>query len=378
MATQQDEGGIPFAIAHHLQHFRLLELPPELVELIEAPNPPLYAFQSPPPRARPCPCASAPKLIENRLCIKSQSPAASSTSATPTSNSKSNPQPAYAVLCTPSASYQLRQVQTSNSLFVTQPALETRASQIPSPETRAIASCTATLELHPANGSAVPLLEELLPIYDIIGGEVDVVGNRKSKIVLFSDVPFSDGQCEKAWAELMAFELAGNSYRPSSNTLLQVWNSINAAALAEAIKLDSQFLTDDITKLVGEEGYATSLSAAILRRLANQDLDTEQKWSCLDRRKTVAFVGRTLLEAKQADADYLTADFLDTWKDSLPEAWRSEAELKTIDGAYSLPSSNTICAKSKTVSTSGPSTAPSKAAASKGKWHERFGKTRKK
>jgi hypothetical protein len=41
MATQQDEGGVPFSIAHQQQHFRLLELPPEIVELIDAPNPPL-------------------------------------------------------------------------------------------------------------------------------------------------------------------------------------------------------------------------------------------------------------------------------------------------------------------------------------------------
>jgi hypothetical protein len=41
MATQQDEGGVPFSVAHEQQHFRLLELPPEIVELIDAPNPPL-------------------------------------------------------------------------------------------------------------------------------------------------------------------------------------------------------------------------------------------------------------------------------------------------------------------------------------------------
>ena len=40
MATQQDEGGVPVAIAHEMQHFRLLELPPEIVALLEAPNPP--------------------------------------------------------------------------------------------------------------------------------------------------------------------------------------------------------------------------------------------------------------------------------------------------------------------------------------------------
>jgi sister chromatid cohesion protein DCC1 len=41
MATQQDEGGVPFCMAHEMQPFRLFELPPEIVDLIDAPNPPL-------------------------------------------------------------------------------------------------------------------------------------------------------------------------------------------------------------------------------------------------------------------------------------------------------------------------------------------------
>lgn len=41
MATQQDERGVLFAMAHEMQQFRLFELPPEIVELLDAPNPPL-------------------------------------------------------------------------------------------------------------------------------------------------------------------------------------------------------------------------------------------------------------------------------------------------------------------------------------------------
>ena len=40
MATQ-DEGGIPFSISQEQQQFRLLELPPALLDLIASPNPPV-------------------------------------------------------------------------------------------------------------------------------------------------------------------------------------------------------------------------------------------------------------------------------------------------------------------------------------------------
>ncbi|KAF2248632.1 sister chromatid cohesion protein-like protein Dcc1 [Trematosphaeria pertusa] len=345
MATQQDERGVPLSVAHELQQFRLVELPPEIAELLEAPNPPA-------------------------LSIKSQAPSAPS--GTP------NPKAAYAVLCTQDKTFQLRQVQTSNSLFVTQPALESHASEPSVPTTRVIASCTATLELHPADGAAASSLEELLPIYHVVGGEVDATENHKSKASIFADIALSDGQCEQAWNELVAFELAGSSYRPSASTLSHVWSSLNAAALAEGVRLESQFQTDHLAQLVEEEGYPATLAPAIFRRLAKDDQDTTGPWSSLDRTKAVSFVGKTLLEAKHGGADYLTADFLDAWKDSLPEAWRTDAELKTIAGAYDLPSSSTIRAKSKTAAATNAEITTPKPVSSTGKWHERFGKNRKK
>jgi sister chromatid cohesion protein DCC1 len=322
------------------------------------------------PRTRRCtlPSPSPVETVLTRmasLSIKSLPPAASGTS---------NAKPAYAVLCTPSKAFQLRQVQTSNSLFVTRSTLDAHGDAIPAPTTCAIASCTATLELHPAVESAVPYLEDALPVYHVVGGEVDAEENRRSKASVFSDVPLSDGQCEKAWNELVGFELNGSSYRPSADTLAKVWQSINAAALAEGIKLNSQFLTNDLTKLVVEEGHAASLATAMLRHLANADEDMKEEWSSLDRTRTVAFVGKTTLDARGGKPDFLTAEFLHTWRDCLPEVWRADAELKAIDGAYTLPSSTTICAKGKIVAT----TTPAAAAKGKGKWHERLGKNRKK
>ncbi|KAJ4368296.1 hypothetical protein N0V83_006652 [Neocucurbitaria cava] len=344
MATQQDEGGVPFSIAHELQHFRLLELPPEIVELIDAPNPP-------------------------QLSIKSHAPSAAS--GTP------NEKPAYAVLCTPNKTFQLRQVQTSNSLFVTQPALEPHGNEIPIPVTCAIASCTATLELHPSAASAVTLLKDALPVYDIVAGDVDATGNGRSKASVLDDVPLSEGECQTAWLELMAFELEENSYQPSANALSQVWRSINSASLAEGVKLDSQFLTSDITRAVAEDGHPEGLVEAILARLSKECSESNGAWSCLDRAKTVIFAGKTLLEAKQGD-DFLIASFTDTWEDQLPEAWRKDAQLTALEGLYEFPSETTIRAKGKAAATAGGDNTAASMKPSARKWHEKFGKTRKK
>jgi sister chromatid cohesion protein DCC1 len=262
-------------------------------------------------------------------------------------------------------------------LFVTQPAFEAHGNEIPTPATRAIAACTATLELHPSTASAVALLREALPVYDIVAGDVDATANGRSKASMFDDMPLSDGECQTGWHELMAFEVDNGSYQPSPNALSQVWKSINIAALAEGVTLDKQFMTGDISRAAAEEGHPSGLIEAILARLSTDDKDRNGPWSCLDRAKTVAFTGRTLLEAKRG-ADFLIADFTDTWEDRLPESWRKHAQLSAIEGFYEFPSNTTIKAKSQAATTASGNSAVAAVKPSARKWHEKFAKTRKK
>lgn len=51
MATQQFDGGVPFAIASSAQKLQLLELPADVAALLDAPNPPRCA-----PSSRPASC----------------------------------------------------------------------------------------------------------------------------------------------------------------------------------------------------------------------------------------------------------------------------------------------------------------------------------
>ncbi|PVI03152.1 hypothetical protein DM02DRAFT_612390 [Periconia macrospinosa] len=340
MATRQQQSGVPVFIAHQFQQFRLLELPPDIVDLIE--TSPLQ-----------------------HLSIKSSPP----------SNSKL----AYAVLCTPTASFQLRQVQTSNSLYLLQNHNNhPSSSSSSSSTTRAIAACTTTLELHPQPEDAVSHMNKLVPVYNLVHGQVDLEENHISKTSLFADIPLSDKQCEDAWNYLVAFEIFGSSYRPSAKVLAQTWKSINAAAAAEGIKLDTHFLTNDLINLVTEEGYPAPLAAALTRHLSVADSGSSgiNEWSCLDREKVLPFVAMRLLEENEAHPDYLTADFLDAWRDSLPEIWRQDAELSAIQGKYELPSSTTIRLKPNASGLANTKSVPSQTLTSR-KWHDKFAKTRK-
>lgn len=214
-------------------------------------------------------------------------------------------------------------------------------------------------------------------MYDIVAGDVDAAGNGRSKASMLDDVPMSEAECQVAWIEAIAFEHEGSCYQPSPNALVQAWRSINSTALAEGIKLDSQFLTADITRAVAEEGYPESLVEAVLAYLSPVEADRKGTWSSLDRPKTVEFIGVTLLQAKRGE-DFLIADFTDTWEDRLPEAWRKDAQLDAIQGKYEFSTETTIRAQGRTMECAASDSATTAVKPSARKWHEKFGKTRKK
>ncbi|RDL30398.1 Uncharacterized protein BP5553_10276 [Venustampulla echinocandica] len=113
MATQYNLD-IPFSASHGQQAFKLLELPPELLALLESDNPPRISIISSPPTATT---------------------------------------PGYAVLCTGDKKYQMRQKNTSNPIMVLKPSLtkptelDDPATFIPQPSVTTTAKIADTIEL---------------------------------------------------------------------------------------------------------------------------------------------------------------------------------------------------------------------------------------
>ena len=101
----------------------------------------------------------------------------------PSANVDSKQPSPSAVLCTDDHTYQLRQVQSSNSVFMLQPSENRRnEDEVPSPSLLAIAQCTATLELilsdNVASSAMVSrLLKKTLPSYRGIDTDVGLGTN---------------------------------------------------------------------------------------------------------------------------------------------------------------------------------------------------------
>jgi hypothetical protein len=221
--------------------------------------------------------------------------------------------PEYVNLCTPSQTYRIRQVQSSNSLHILRPSLgqisradikvveeeagETGALNLPDEAVTAIAKCGSTLELHvsPGGFSAVPFLEKSLGLYEKRTGDDDgdismdetangsgslsPVETRKLRDRVFADIPVSSAQCEAGWTGICAFvdEKQGACWRPSARMRLNVWKRLMQGAILQGIDLEKQFLVWDLWKSVldddddSEPPFPRALLEAVARRLCVAD-----------------------------------------------------------------------------------------------------------
>ncbi|KAJ5279151.1 Sister chromatid cohesion protein Dcc1 [Penicillium angulare] len=352
--TTQDSRGILFTNTQPQQGFRLLELPPELDTLLSAKD--------------------APSL-------ELKSPSAALAQAVPDSSAQE-----YVNLCTADKTYRIRQVQSSNSIHIIRPSLgrisradikvveeeagESGALNLPDDAVSAIAKCGSTLELHIPEGgfSAVPFLERSLQLYDRrdgdddimmddnqATGDMDLIEVQRLRDQVCADIPVSTAQCEDGWVDISAFVCASAGWRPSARMRLNVWKRMMEGAILQGIDLEKQFLVGDLWKSVlddddaSEAPFPRALLEALVRKLCTADerppLADEIKWASFDKVECSRWVGETYLAAMAPTASSAIgrSEFLRSWKDSLPESWRSEASLSKLqDGAYQSPDPTTI------------------------------------
>lgn len=184
----------------------------------------------------------------------------------------------HVVLCTDSQTYNVRQVQSSNSVYLIQPpsnSSNSGESLLTQTAVRAIAQCASTLELIPASTTGA-ILRQILPIYSYPHTGLENEGKpmmesntleKTSKQQTLENTPLSLGEFDKAWLDFCAFELDGQAWLPSAISLGHVWKSILSAAAVQNVNLVEKFHILDISDIVGEDGFPQALLDAILRRI---------------------------------------------------------------------------------------------------------------
>lgn len=204
--------------------------------------------------------------IEVSLSVKS------ALAPVPTANGLVTATAPQAFLCTNGQTYQLRQVHTSNSIFVLQPTNErdTELNNVSSAagKVTAISRCGATLELIPVSTPPKTVLLQSLPLFSDVENLLDVDSETpKSKEALLSDTPLSSDEFEKGWIELCAFELGGRPWRPSAALLLQIWASLMSVVTLKGLDLERRLPLSALAPAVEEDGHPVEVLEALLARV---------------------------------------------------------------------------------------------------------------
>ncbi|KKK21261.1 hypothetical protein ARAM_001260 [Aspergillus rambellii] len=401
--STQSASSIPFTYRFPQQAFKLLELPPELADLLSSQDAPILELKSPSP-----------------------SNTANDTTETDTDTNT----PAYLNLCTPTQTYRVRQVQSSNSLHLLTPgrgAIQKRDSRIvgeQAAETNndnnnnnkngeeeeeddddddddddntfnqtdpvtSIAKCGSTLELDtPVAGFSAAPRTTTLP------EDLDPSARRDAIERVFDDIPVSRRQCEAGWVDACAFLLGAPSvtgWVPSAQVKLAVWKRLLEGSVLHGIDLGKQFLVRDLWRSVldedgGDEPFPRPLFEAVVRRVCESGgqkgnaFESEMKWASIDKSICVQWVGETCLEAEAPTAGSAVDQtaYLNAWKDHLPETWRGDVSLSKLPENYYLhPEPKTICFATETdrqkVKKNLPTDTSAAVAAKKSRnWHELF------
>ncbi|MCJ1414024.1 hypothetical protein MMC32_000349 [Xylographa parallela] len=348
--SSQDDSGISFSISNDQQNFRLLELPPSLLELLASEHPP-------------------------SLYLKSEQPSSVASSA---------PVPT-AVICTHDQTFEVRQVQFSNILYIVQPSPipagnESEPSSVSG--VTAIGQCKALLELVPVQTQPVQFLRNAIPVYNEKKYQPNIhqwAPEIKSKQVLLTNAPFSTAEFEAAWTELCAFEIEDEAWRPSALQLHEIWASFMTETRIQGIDVTNTFQYIGRILTVVEDCWDEAMPHAILRRLSSDHENISEGCVLIDRFKCVQWVGRVYLEVLCHGSQRAPSNFLQLWKDHLPERWREDAKLDILQAFFTDLGNGSIKFKGPlSTATNQGRKAPAASTTSKGKskWHDKFKATR--
>ena len=252
-----------------------------------------------------------------------------------------------AVVCTLNETFEVRQVQSSNVLYILQSIEGSKEGTIDasySGGVTAIAQCKGLLELVKASPVPEQYLRTHVHIYRYEAGTSSVAAHGPTKQELLDDAPFSSGEFQAAWEQLCIFELEGKLWLPAASILRKTWTSFLSAALVEDVDATKPFQVDTVKVLVEEDGYLGSLLEAIFTQVAskmdditsghmhhdhNQSNANAIKVVLIDREKCIEWLGSILVElASQVPLRLL--NFIEEWRNMVPEVWREHVDLTKL------------------------------------------------
>ena len=228
-----------------------------------------------------------------------------------------------AVLCTQDKTFEIRQVQSSNILYILCPSQHGAEHKV---ELSAIAQCNGLLELIPRRSDVSQYLRSKLPVYDTSYTSEKPTADASFKDI-FEDSPFSITEIRDGLKELCAFEHNGVHCVPNAKLMQEIWSSFMNSMTLEGISINKDFDMSDARRLISEDGHNVKIFDAMMKHVSNSD-DPYGRAS-INSSKCVPWLGSVLIETN-GERSIAKGTFVSDWRNHLPEAWRPEADLELL------------------------------------------------
>lgn len=285
-----------------------------------------------------------------------------------------------AVLCTPDKTFNIRQKNSSNTVYILQPGQDGSVTdELTAPGLIGVSKIDSTLETLPVpKSTAATHIRQLLPVLTTTG---QVTGTQQTltKSELFSNIPFSDAECEAAYRELSIFEddATGHCIVPSAQLKIQMWLSILESSRANAIDLTTNISNDALQGLQdGLDDLQPGLWEAVIKAFTTVII--ADKHASPDSDRLVRWVGLNRLESDATKNPINVSTFKASWKDALPEKLRDRVDLALLSDRHQLSAGGksivfTDYALDLAAGVDGIGASESKSAlGTKRKWHDKF------
>ncbi|KAF3931511.1 hypothetical protein ABW19_dt0205918 [Dactylella cylindrospora] len=378
MSTQDDSKAIPLAFAHEQSPVRLLELPPALLSLVKN-----SVFKG-----------SSPVLK-----IKASPPISSSD----TPSSSTAPNNSFAVLTTDTETFTIRNVHSSNSIFILKPALipavpdsdvnddgdtDMADSLEPSSKPGVVVSstCAAYLELLPQKPNTELILKTLLVEYTSPSAPPTRLSEAPSKQQIILDTPASDAEFKIGWLDILGFEMNGWALRLSSGSALDIFRSISTIMYATNGGGNGEWRTEgvamgDIIEVVDQDGeledWPKDAIQAVVRSSWEQKRTEDGSISWIFNLSHAAkWIGKHILVSNPSKS-FTEKDFLELWKNTVPADCTDYVDLKQLEGLYTQSALGVVRYIHGEASTN-EGAATGSGNTKKKKWHEKFAAGKKK
>jgi sister chromatid cohesion protein DCC1 len=326
MSTQSSTAHtIPFSLSSPQHSFRLLELPDELLQLISAGAPTLRL-------------TSAPAVGAAKGSLAEQ-----------------------LHLCTTDKVWAVRQVSTSNCVYVTQDVpTESGGEEVgsamdldgvlsqPTAGVTAIAQLGSVLELIPVQVRVAEVegrLAALVPLYDGLS-----TARQTAIAELRKDIPAPEVLLDEALDRLCVCEVRGQAFIPEKTLLLYIWTKIMEGCAISGIKLDGAFDPGMVVAamVLDDDDYVayTAIASTLLTQtfprsglLQQQSPNERTTLIRLHHQPTTDYLGTLLL---MTQLTHQPQTFHDHWRRLLPESWWSLCNIARLEQCALEPDDDRI------------------------------------